>query len=420
MQHIVQKHLKGGGILLLAVVGANFMNFIFNALLGRTLSFEAFSSVALVVSFYYISGVVTNSLSASINFAVSKLAQENELVAQRIALTTIGRGTQLAIIATAAWLILMPALRSFFNLDSVWPIIAFAPIFVLSTVVYGVIGYQQGALNFSRAALLILTEPVSKVAIAVLMVLLGWGQYTYISVPASLLVTTVAAALLLRNKPAHRLNASASLQQTVQFPKQFFAATVLVSLCNVIFFSFDLQAVKHFFTATEAGQYAVLSLIGKMMFFFCTLGNIFILPVIARSKTDKARANFLNGLFAVTAGLACIGFISLSSFGSLSLPLLLGEKVMSVLPLVPTYLIGIIALSLSQTLVSYHLALQEYVYAALVIVAALFFMLLILSNHHSLSQVVQSIAASCTLLFIISVAAHVVSHFRRGVFYHAE
>lgn len=420
MQHIVQKHLKDGGLLLLAVVGANFMNFVFNALLGRTLSFEAFSLVALVVSFYYVSGVVTNSLSASINFAVSKVVQENESVAQGIALATIRRATLLALIATTAWLILAPALRSFFNLDSVWPIIAFAPSLVLSTVVYGVIGYEQGTLNFSRAALLILSEPVSKVAIALLMFLLGWDQYTYISVPASLLVATVVATLLLRNKPAHRLNTSASLQQTMRFPKQFFAATVLVGLCNVIFFSFDVQAVKHFFSATEAGQYAVLSLIGKMMFFFCTLGNIFILPVIARSNSDKARTNFLNGLFAITAGLACIGFISLGSFGSLTLPLLLGEKVISVLPLVPIYLIGIIALSLSQTLVSYHLALQEYAYAALVIAAAFFFMLLIFTNHHSLSQVVQSIAASCTLLFIISVAAHTASHLRRGVFHHAE
>src|SRR5260221_620915 len=63
----VKKTLFSGGFLAIALMGANALNFIFNAILGRVLSFEEFGVITFISTLFYIGRVFYNSLSATIN-----------------------------------------------------------------------------------------------------------------------------------------------------------------------------------------------------------------------------------------------------------------------------------------------------------------------------------------------------------------
>src|SRR5258708_4959766 len=73
-KNIYLSNIRGAGILALAIIFANFINFIFNAYLGRTLNFEDYGVVNLITSFSYLTLVAVNALYVTVNHKVSFLS----------------------------------------------------------------------------------------------------------------------------------------------------------------------------------------------------------------------------------------------------------------------------------------------------------------------------------------------------------
>ncbi len=407
--------LRSGSILLLSVMGANFLNFVFNAVLGRWLSFEQFGVVTLVITFYYLSSLVTNALSATVNFQTATLLADNhEQEARQFFVWIVRRSMLFALIAVVVWMALIPLLQHFFQIASIWPLISFVPVIVLSVVTYVCVGYLQGSLQFAKAGAVVLTEPLMKVVAGVGLTLFGLGTVVYWSLSFSLLFAAIVALMvsmpgitgLLTGIQKSSIKTKSTITSTV-FERTFFITTLTTGLSSVLFFSIDILLVKHFFSAELTGQYAILSLIGKMLFFFATIFNVFTLPIIARTKDRAKTYRLFTALLGVTALLASIGWLVVGAAGYLTVPLLFGAKTLQISHLLPWYTLGIAAYAVSSVVIAFHVARREYYFAIVSVAGSLLFGVLIFFNHMDLLQMVRNMCSTGVLLLLSVTMLHV-------------
>ena len=102
--------------------------------------------------------------------------------------------------------------------------------------------------------------------------------------------------------------------------------------------SVDVILAKHYLSPYDAGVYALLSTIGKMIYFFGSLLNVFIVSMVSRAmgKGRDPEKEF-GKIFVGTAFLSISAGLGLSLFGWFLAPLLLGASALMIVPyLIPT------------------------------------------------------------------------------------
>ncbi len=393
MQH---KRMLNGGFLLGAVVGSNFLNFLFNALLSRWLSFENFGLITLVVTFYYVSTIFTNALVNTLSFSTSTMAKNGEENRAASFFHFIRKKSlRVSIVVCGVWILLIPLLMNFFHVTTVLPFLAFIPVLIGSVYAYATSGYLQGSLRFGEAGSILISEPIIKLIMGITFTVLGFGAFAYFSLPISLLAATIVASFVFRAKPKQ---AATKTKDTFPFPQHFFITSVVTGIGATIFFSIDIILVKHFFSPELSGQYALVSLIGKMVFFFAILPNLFTLPIVARQKDDSKLRHIFLIVFGSTLLLSFCAWIALSFFSSLIVPLLFGQKSIAILPLLPTYVLGIALYSAASVIISFQVARQQYIYGYSSLIAGVLFSILMFWRHDSLFSVVSNILLTTLLL----------------------
>jgi O-antigen/teichoic acid export membrane protein len=81
--------------------------------------------------------------------------------------------------------------------------------------------------------------------------------------------------------------------------------------CLTAFVSTDIMLVKHFFSPEEAGKYAVLALIGKVIFFLTGSISTVMFPLVVQKVTKKER---YNHIFLLSLALVALPSIVLTIF----------------------------------------------------------------------------------------------------------
>lgn len=390
------KHIISGGFLIGAVVGSNFLNFLFNALLGRWLSFESFGLITLIITFYYVSSIFTNALAGVVNFSVSKMEGNHESDrAKQFFEFLLRQSLLISIGVSILWLALTPLLMNFFHASSPWPFVAFIPILIGSIYAYAAIGYFQGRLHFGKAGTIMLTEPIVKLIAGVGITLTGAGVLAYLSLPISLILASVIAAILV--SMVHSTKEVRKIDR-FPFPWHFFSTSLAAGIGASVFFSLDIFLVRHFFNETLSGQYALVSLIGKMVYFFAVLPNMFTLPIIARSKDEKMSLRLFWMVIGSTIGLSVVGWVTLVFFGHFFVPLLFGQKAFAILQYLPMYVVGISLYSFASVIISFQIVRQRYVFGYLSLFTGFCFTILMAIRHETLSMVISNLVLTCLLL----------------------
>ncbi len=133
-------------------------------------------------------------------------------------------------------------------------------------------GFLRAKKRFGIVSMVGIIAAVSDLVISVVFVLAGWGTTGAIAA----LVVTQLIAFLCAAHYARRLGFTESLRSgmfrlpdfKLVLPELKYAALVLVgSLAITALYSIDSVAVKHYFDAATAGQYAGISTVGRIIFF---------------------------------------------------------------------------------------------------------------------------------------------------------
>ena len=397
--------LSQEGIFIYALIVSNFLNFAFNAYLGRVLPFAELGLVTFVNTLWYLTMIFFGAFSTTINHQSAYLSgKESAATSRKFFFDSLSKGLKITIGFSLVWLVLSPIIAPFFRVDSITTLLLFTPVFIFGVITAVGRGFLQGTLRFSNVAMIFIAESGSKLLMAVAFVSLGSPESAYLSIPLSIIVASGIALYFAMGVPTHAVNTE---KQPISFPKRFFVASVLTNVSAMIFLSMDMLLVKHYLDQELAGKYALISLVGKMIYFLGSLASTFLLTFVSRNEgLSLSSKKIFTYTYRITLFLVVIGMLSLGVGGTFFAPLLFGEKAMMIVQFLPLYTVALAIFTLSSVIVTYHLARKEYIFTVVSLVSSLLMASGIILRHESLESIVYVIFFSSAIGWVLIEALH--------------
>ncbi len=416
---LVRHELISGSFYLFAGgMVANFLAFIYNLYLAKNLVPADYGVYGSLLSVITLVGVPVSSLGpVVVKFAADYFAKNETEKAARLYF----RMTQFIVLITVLLFILFVLfsgfVKSFLHIDNTLYVIFAAltiSFFYLNLVNSS---YIQSILKFKALALINIFAAIAKLAVGVLLITLGFRIYGAIGgVFAMAFATFITGFIPLRFifKDIRKNSSGIPVKEifTYALPTSF-AIFFMTS-----FTSTDVILVKHFFNPHQAGFYAGLSLVGKVIFYFTSPIPMVMFPlIIKRSSSGK---NF-NGLFYLALLLVLLPSVAITVFyfifPSFIVRLFLsGKDYLSITPYLGFFGIYLTVFSLVNVCINFFLSLNKMKIVPAVVIAALLQAFFIGIFHNNFYQVISvSLTVSIGLLTVL--LAYYVFHFGtfRGV-----
>ncbi len=380
-----------GGMLISVMMISNFINLLFNAYLGRELNFEDFGVLTLVNTLWYLGSVFINGVTSTINEQTAFLVAKGDTASSNRLLHGVrSKVIIIALAVSVVWVFAVRSVAAFFNIADSESLFLFTPLFTVGLLAATNRGYLNGTFAFRSLSRIMLIETISKMGLAFLFVKAGMGENAYLAIPISV---SIAAVLTFIATPKVQMTSPA---QSAGFPPSFYIAAIASSLSSVVFLSLDILLVKHFLDPVSAGEYSLLSLVGKMLYFFGSLPVVFMIPLVRRLEGLGKRTEWVfQTIFLISLVLVSSGYLFLGPFGPFIIPFIFGHKAASIAPLLSTYVGALALFTLSTIVVSYHLAKKNYIFPVVSLILSMCMALGIWTWHRDITQVVQ-------VLFIVS------------------
>ena len=398
------KHfLKSGFILFLSTFIVNVGNYLTNLILGRWLGPTTFSEVSLLITLLLVISFVALAfqITAAKYFAElysDKKEEEASVLMKWLQKWALIVGISLAILTvffSIFW-------QDFFQTHSSTPFIIFGfglPFYLLMSLNRG---FLQGKANYRKLAVTYQTEMWSRLGLSLIFVWLGYGVNGVAwGITLSLIITFLMSSVKLRS--------IATLSFNYQKVVHFLLVILLYECSQILINNSDTVLVKHYFSPTEAGLYAALALIGRIVYFGTwTVVTILFPTVILLEKEGKSHLKYFWGGLSIVAFIAGIIILATYFFPTLIVQILFGEKYLSIAPLLWQYAFATGLFACGNVFVYYHLSLDRRTPVLMTLVAGILQILLIISFHKDFEQVihVQILLMTSLLLALIGFQFH--------------
>ena len=400
--------LSKAGLFILSAVFSNIMNFAFNAYLGRNLNLNDFALVSVMSTFVSLLGLFVGSLSTTVTHRVSYLDGVESGVGNRFFSTTKLKLFMPSLAASFLWALLVPVTAHLLNISGLLLIASFAPAIFFGA--FGALnnGYLQGTFSFGALALLAVIESASKLVIAVVIVQTHFSEFAALAVPVSIFIAWAGSVLAVSFVDKMAKKKAVATPEQGNFPSGFYFASLMRGLSVAAFLSVDLLLAKHYLSPDDAGVYSMLSLVGKMIYFFGSLLNGFIIPIVARTEGEhKSSTREFATLFAGTCVLTAVAGLSLAIGGKFFVPLLLGPRSLAAVPYVQLYALAIALFTLASTIVLYGLARKRYIFPAISLAMSVVFSVGIIHDHTTIGSFVKVITLTSIAGAVLVFFTHV-------------
>ena len=374
-------------------------NYIYNLLVGRILGPSEFSDAAILITFL----LVLSFLGMTFQIVVAKYAvlYENQKL-QLFVVTVTKFAVFFGVIFGAFILFFSEELQILFHTKTAAMFILFAmgiPLYFLMSVNRGL---YQGGNNLNRMSITYITEMVSRLFLTVALVLLVPTLPTSVAVAAGISMSLIFGLFPFQKNIGVRTNISKTNEiLDTKSIVTFFALTAFYELTQIIINNSDIILVKHYFNSKEAGLYASLALIGRVVYFVAWMFVMLLLPkVILLKKEGKDTLPILMkyvGYIAVlSVGIILFTFL----FPAFVVKVMFGEKYISIAFLLWKYALATSVFAIANIFAYYFLSMNKYIPVIISAVLGLAQIGLIVLFHNSLQQVVEmQIIAMLILLF---------------------
>jgi O-antigen/teichoic acid export membrane protein len=381
------KMASASALLMLSMTVVNAGNYIYNLIMGRWLGPSLFADLSLIVTLL----LVVTFLTAPIQMTAARYSaihtadgDTKTLAALRrfIWFAALGLGLALTVFFTA----LSPLLQSFFHTQSFLPFIIFGtaiPFAMLQAVERGM---QQGRTSFKVLAISYQVEMWTRLLISIGFVALGLSvNGAVMGISASFFFTWLVARSAVTG-----LASTENISKETRNKLLAFAAPVLISqLGQILINNSDVILVKRFFETTQAGQYAALALIGRIVFFATWSVVTTMFPIVAqKQKMGEPHAHLLWVSLGIVAGIS-IPIVLLTLFApNWVVTVLFGEKYLGIAHLLWLYALATSLYAMANVVINYRLSLGMGRETGFAIVAGVAQVLGIIFFHQTLAQVV--------------------------------
>lgn len=382
--------LAGGAVLFLGMTVANVGAYALNLVVGRLLGPVEFGSFVSLVSVAAILTMPGTGLST----VAAKFAASADVDHQSAAL----RGLAQFIERLAGWFglvlaVLMIALagpiQGFLHLASVAPVIVLAVSFSVSFFVPALRGLLQGLHQFGSLSFNTALEPLIKLIAAIGLIRIGFGVSGAVaSYGIAFACCYVAARWVLRQTMRGGSVSPIDRGAVWRYSLPTMATLIALSLLT----SVDVILAKHYFSPADAGIYAGLATIGKIVLYVATPLVAVMFPLIA---TKISRGERHITLLVQTLALMIVGSFAVLAlfvlFPSQSVTLLFGQRYLAAAPHLASYGLAMLLLSLVTVFVHYFLSIGFTRVSWLVWIGLGLELILLRCFHAGLAQVITGL-----------------------------
>lgn len=401
---------------LIIFFGANFANlfqFLFNIIMTRQLASPDYGVLASLISLITISTIPAGAFVPTIvRFGGVYLAKEDYDMLRGFFFRVTKIWLVFGTIFLLTFIIFSESIGKFFRINDSFLILLAGVSVVLGFISIVNTGLLQAKLSFKFLSLTNFISSFSKFALGILLVYIG------LAVKGVLLAILISAFLpfVLNFIPLTFL-----FKKTVKVPKidnlELFkySAPAAISLFGLTsFVSMDIILVKHFFDPTNAGIYAVISLLGRIIFFFTAPITTVMFPLIVRKHTNNENYHNTFKLSILLVLIPCI-FLTLFYFifPEEIIRLASREEYTSAAYLLGLFGVFITLYSLLFVLTNFYLSIRKTKVFIPIIIGSILQVILIWFLHSTFLQIVL-ISSFITGLLLILLLVYYWLSFRKN------
>ena len=296
----------GGSIIMLVGSGlVSVVNFGYNVAVARMLGPSAFGHAAAAVTLL----MLVSSITLSFQLVCAKFVARNETHAGKSAVYwgLMRRAFLVGCILGTSLLLASGQVASYLHLPSRWIVVLLA----LGIAFYIPLGVKRGGLqgtcSFRRLSWNFLLEAFTKFIGALVLVHLGYGIYGAVAA----ISFSVVLAYFFPGVPAE-LKVHPSVALPASFHEGMQAIVFFVG--QVIINNIDILLVKHFFTSDQAGLYAAIALVGRVIYFASWSVVSAMFPISAGAKPKEENPSVLVVPLVIVLLIALVFILGLAMF----------------------------------------------------------------------------------------------------------
>ncbi len=381
-----------------SVIIVNGGNYLYNLLLGRILGPELFADVALLITFLLVLSFVAMTFQvATAKFSVlfEKQVFTNFVnISYRYATIV---GTVLGILL----IVFAKDLQQIFNTQShlMFTIFGFGiPIYFIMSVNRGI---YQGKKKFDNLAITYQGEMMSRLLITLILIyFLPFKPSVLIAI--GIIISFGLGLIPFKTKNVSIFKKSVLSKEHSKHIIQFFVLTAFYECTQIIINNSDILLVKHYFDQYEAGLYASLALIGRVVYFVAWMFVMLLLPkVVQKQKDGEAHTPILFKYVSYIALLSVIVISGCYLFPELVINLMFGSDYMAIAPLLWKYAVATSLFAISNIFAYYFLSLDRYIPVVISGLLGISQVVLIIFYHDSLAQVVLMQIMAMAILLVV-------------------
>ncbi|MDT0558983.1 oligosaccharide flippase family protein [Ichthyenterobacterium sp. W332] len=398
---IKTKKITPEQLFMISVLAVNGGNYLYNLILGRLLGPAQFADAAVLITFLLVLSfiamtfqLVTAKFSVLFEYTVFKSFIAK--VYQQALAVGILLGLLIIVFATQ--------LQALFNTSSSSMFTIFGcgvPLYFLMSVNRGT---YQGKKAYKSLSITYQAEMLSRLLITL-------GIILVLDIKSSWVIATgilLSFGFGLFPFKVKHLNFKKVLSLDKTYSKQikrFFLLTAFYELTQIIINNSDILLVKHYFESYEAGLYASLALIGRIVYFIAWMFVMLLLPAVVELKKEgKETASVLFKYVVYIVAISTLIVIVCVACPEFIIKLLFGEEYITMAPLLWKYALATSMFAISNIFAYYYLSLDKYVPVIISGIFGMLQMVLVVFYHDSLDQVVHMQIIAMALLLVIQLA----------------
>ena len=373
-------------LFMVSVLVVNGGNYIYNLLLGRILGPEAFAEAALLITLLLVLSFVGMTFQlATAKFAVLFTGDQWLSFKNR----SYKQATIFGILAGALVIIFSKNLQAIFHTQSHWMFVLFGigiPLYFFMSVNRGTF---QGHQDFKNLSITYQTEMWSRLLLTLaLLFLIPWE-------PSFLVALGIGLSFLFGLIPSNLKDISFKskarlLPENSKRVTQFMLLTACYEFTQIIINNSDILLVKHYFNALDAGLYASLALIGRVVYFVAWMFVMLLLPtVVQKQKDGEPTAPTLFKYVGYIALLSAFIVTACYIMPEFIITIMFGDAYISMAGLLWQYALATSLFAIGNIFAYYFLSLDHYVPVILSGLLGMSQIVLVMLFHESLEIVVQ-------------------------------
>jgi len=390
--------IKPEQLFMLSVLIVNGGNYVYNLLLGRILGPAQFADAAILITLLLVLSFV--GMTFQIVTAKYAVLFENSKLNSFLSFAT-KYAVLIGIVLAILIVIFNKNLQTIFHTQTAsmfWIFAIGLPIYFLMSVNRGL---YQGKDVLNKLSVTYQFEMLSRLIITLAILFLMPFVPTSVAIAIGIVVSFIFGLFPFQKKIVKSISIVPEKLAESKGITLFFMLTAFYELTQILINNSDIILVKHYFDNHQAGLYASLALIGRVVYFVAWMFVMLLLPKVVQLKKEGKDTmpllfKYVGYIIVLSSFIVLFTFL----FPEFVVQLMFGEQYVSIAPLLWKYALATSIFAIANIFAYYFLSIDKYVPVIISAILGTTQIGLIITFHNSLDQVVMMQIIAMTILLV--------------------